>query len=113
MTATIAQTLTSRIGRSTIGVAVSVAILGVAGYTLYELLRGIEFDKVLAAIAAQSGSKLVIAGAFVIAAYVALTHHGVYEGLLRSQLGARAVIRELLRESRERVSGGAPDAGPE
>ena len=47
------------------------------------------------------------------AAYVALTHHGAYEGLLRSQLGVRAVIRELLRESRERVSGGAPDAGPE
>jgi glycosyltransferase 2 family protein len=75
VTATIAQTLTSRLGRGTIGAAISVAILGVAGYTLYELLRGIEFDKVLAAIASQSAQKLIIAGAFVTAAYVALTFY--------------------------------------
>lgn len=47
------------------------------------------------------------------AAYVALTRHGVYEGLLRSQLGARAVIRELLRQSQERGSGEKADAGAE
>jgi glycosyltransferase 2 family protein len=78
VTATIAQTLTSRFGRSTIGAAISVAILGVAGYTLYELLRGIEFDKVLAAIAGQSVQKLIIAGAFVTAAYVALTFYDLF-----------------------------------
>jgi uncharacterized membrane protein YbhN (UPF0104 family) len=78
VTATIAQTLTSRIGRSTIGVAVSVAILGVAGYTLYELLRGIEFDKVIAALTAQSVPKLVIAGGFTAAAYVALTFYDLF-----------------------------------
>jgi glycosyltransferase 2 family protein len=78
VTATIAQTLTSRLGRSTIGVAISVAILGVAGYTLYELLRGVEFDKVLAALAGQSVHKLVIAGAFVAAAYVALTFYDLF-----------------------------------
>jgi glycosyltransferase 2 family protein len=78
VTATIAQTLTSRLGRSTIGAAVSVAILCVAGYTLYELLRGIEFDKVVAAIAGQSVQKLIIAGAFVTAAYVALTFYDLF-----------------------------------
>jgi glycosyltransferase 2 family protein len=78
VTATIAQTLTSRLGRSTIGVAISVAILGVAGYTLYELLRGIEFDKVLAALAGQSVHKLAIGGVFVIAAYVALTFYDLF-----------------------------------
>jgi glycosyltransferase 2 family protein len=78
VTATIAQTLTSRLGRSTIGAAISVIILGVAGYTLYELLHGIEFDKVLAAVAGQSVQKLIIAGAFVIAAYVALTFYDLF-----------------------------------
>jgi hypothetical protein len=78
VTATIAQTLSSRLGRSTIGVAISVVILGVAGYTLYELLRGIEFDKVLAALAGQSVHKLIIAGAFVAAAYVALTFYDLF-----------------------------------
>jgi glycosyltransferase 2 family protein len=78
VTATIAQTLTSRLGRSTIGVAISVVILGVAGYTLYELLRDIEFDKVLAALAGQSVHKLVIAGTFVTAAYVALTFYDLF-----------------------------------
>jgi glycosyltransferase 2 family protein len=78
VTATIAQTITSRLGRGTIGAAISVAILGVAGYTLYELLRGIEFDKVLAAIAGQSVQKLIIAGAFVTAAYVALTFYDLF-----------------------------------
>jgi hypothetical protein len=34
-------------------------------------------------------------------AYVALTRNGIYEGMLRSELGARAVIRELFRESQE------------
>jgi glycosyltransferase 2 family protein len=78
VTASIAQTLTSRLGRGTIGAAISVTILGVAGYTLYGLLRGIEFDKVLAAIAGQSVQKLIIAGAFVTAAYVALTFYDLF-----------------------------------
>jgi uncharacterized membrane protein YbhN (UPF0104 family) len=78
VTATFAQTLTSRLGRSTIGAAISVAVLGVAGYTLYELLHGIEFDKVLAALYSQSVQRLVVAGVFVIAAYVALTFYDVF-----------------------------------
>jgi glycosyltransferase 2 family protein len=78
VTVTIAQTITSRLGRSTIGAAISIAILGGAGYTLYELLRGVELDKVLAALAGQSAQKLVAAGAFVAAAYIALTFYDLF-----------------------------------
>jgi glycosyltransferase 2 family protein len=78
VTGPIAQTIASRIGRSAIGAAISVAILGVAGYTLYELLRDIELDKVLAALAGQSKQKLVVAGAFVAAGYVALTFYDLF-----------------------------------
>jgi len=36
------------------------------------------------------------------APYVALTRNGAYEGMLRSELGARAVLRELFRESQKK-----------
>jgi glycosyltransferase 2 family protein len=78
VTGTFAQTITSRLGRSTIGAAISVAILGGAGYTLYELLRGIEFDKVLAALAGQPVGKLIAASIFVTASYVALTFYDLF-----------------------------------
>ncbi|HME38792.1 MAG TPA: hypothetical protein VKG63_07500 [Steroidobacteraceae bacterium] len=38
------------------------------------------------------------------APYVALTRNGVYEGMLRSELGARAMLRELFRESQKESS---------
>jgi hypothetical protein len=38
------------------------------------------------------------------APYVALTRNGVYEGMLRSELGARAMLRELFRESQKTPS---------
>ena len=78
MTGTIAHTIASQLGRSTIGAAISVAILGGVGYTLYELLRGIEPDKVLAAFADQSAQELAAAGVFVAAAYVALTFYDLF-----------------------------------
>lgn len=78
VTATIAQTITSRLRRSAIGGVISVAILGGAGYVLYELLRGIELDKVIAALAGQSMQKLVAAGAFVAAGYLALTLYDLF-----------------------------------
>jgi hypothetical protein len=37
------------------------------------------------------------------APYVALLRDGIYEGMLRSDLGARAVIRELFRQSQEKT----------
>lgn len=36
------------------------------------------------------------------APYVALVRDGVYEGMLRGDLGERAVIRELFRQSQEK-----------
>ena len=54
------------------------AILGVAGCTLYELLRGIEFAKVIDALAGQSMQKLIAAGVLVAAAYVALTLYDLF-----------------------------------
>jgi len=78
VTGTIAHTIASQLGRSTIGAAISVAILGGVGYTLYELLRGIEPDKVLAAFADQSAQELAAAGVFVAAAYVALTFYDLF-----------------------------------
>ena len=63
MTGAIAQTvnsrlLSSRLGRSTISAAISLAILAVAAFILYELLRDIEFGKVVAALKAQSIGKI-------------------------------------------------------
>jgi len=78
LTGTIAQTIASRLGRSTIGVAISLAILAAAGYTLYDLLRGIELDKVFAALAGQSVQKLLAAAAFVTAGYIALTFYDLF-----------------------------------
>jgi len=78
VTGIIAQTIASRLGRSTIGAAISVAILGGASYALYELLRGIELDKVLAALAGQSAQELFISGAYVTAGYIALTFYDVF-----------------------------------
>ncbi|HEX4407165.1 MAG TPA: YbhN family protein [Xanthobacteraceae bacterium] len=56
-------------GRSGISVAVSVIIFGVAIATLYHLLHGIDVDEVIAAIKAQSLTKILIAAALVFAGY--------------------------------------------
>jgi glycosyltransferase 2 family protein len=75
---TIAQTITSRLGRSTIGAAISLSILAVAAYTLYGLLHDADFGKVLAAIEAQSIRKIAIASALVVAGYVTLTFYDLF-----------------------------------
>jgi len=78
VTSNIAQTIFSRLGRSTISAAISLLILAVAAATLYLLLREIDFGKVAAALAAQSSKKIAVAGAFVIAGYVTLTFYDVF-----------------------------------
>jgi glycosyltransferase 2 family protein len=78
VTGTIAQTIASRLGRSTISAAISLSILAVAAFTLYQLLRDIDFGKVAAALAAQSVPNIAAAGAFVIAAYVTLTFYDLF-----------------------------------
>jgi glycosyltransferase 2 family protein len=57
------------VGRNKISVAVSLLIVVIAAVTLYHLLRGIELGKVLAAIEAQPGHRILIAAALVFAGY--------------------------------------------
>ncbi len=73
-----AQTIIPRFGRNRISVAISLLILAIAVFTLYQLLRDIEFGKVVAALEAQSTHKIAIAGAFVVAGYVTLTFYDVF-----------------------------------
>jgi glycosyltransferase 2 family protein len=78
VTGTIAQTITSRLSRSTISAAISLCILAVAAFTLYQLLGHADFGKVAAAIEGQSIEKLAGAGAFVVASYVTLTFYDLF-----------------------------------
>lgn len=78
MTSTLAQKITSRLGRSTISAAISLLILAVAAFVLYQLLRDADFGKVAAALRAQSIQKIVVAGGFVVAGYVTLTFYDLF-----------------------------------
>lgn len=82
-TGAIAQTvnsrlLSSRLGRGTISAAISLAVLAVAAFILYALLRDADFGKVVATLKAQSIGKIGIAAAFVIAGYVTLTFYDYF-----------------------------------
>jgi len=68
----------SRLGRSTISAAISLAVLAGAAFILYGLLRNIDVDKVLAALKAQSALTIAVAGAFVVAGYVTLTFYDFF-----------------------------------
>jgi len=74
----IAQTITSKLGRSTISAAISLSILAVAAFTLYKLLHDVDFGRVVAALESQSIERIAIAGAFVIAGYVTLTFYDFF-----------------------------------
>jgi hypothetical protein len=78
VTSTLAQKITSRLGRSTISAAISLLILAVAAFVLYQLLRDADFGKVAAALRAQSVRKIVVAGGFVVAGYVTLTFYDLF-----------------------------------
>ncbi len=78
VTSGIAQKTISRLGRSTISAAISLAVLAVAALILYELLRDADLGKVTAALKAQSILKLAVAGAFVIAGYITLTFYDFF-----------------------------------
>jgi glycosyltransferase 2 family protein len=75
---TIAQKITSRLGRSTISAAISLSVLAVALFTLYVLLRDVDVARVVAALKAQSIEKIAMASAFVVAGYVTLTFYDVF-----------------------------------
>lgn len=72
------QTLVRGVGRNKISIAISLSILGAAVATLYHLLRGIDVDKVVAAIEAQSGVRILLAGALVVAGYSNLIFYDLF-----------------------------------
>jgi uncharacterized membrane protein YbhN (UPF0104 family) len=78
VTSTIAQKITSRLGRSTISAAISLLILAAAAFVLYQLLRDADFGKVAAALKAQSFPKIAAASAFVVAGYITLTFYDLF-----------------------------------
>ncbi len=78
VTGIIAQTIASRLGRSTISAAISLAILGVAGFTLYQLLHDADFGKVATLLKSQPIDRIAIAGAFVVAGYITLTFYDLF-----------------------------------
>src|SRR6266478_346517 len=55
---------TTRLGRSTISAAISLAVLALASFILYVLLRDADFGKVVATLKAQSIEKIGLAAAF-------------------------------------------------
>lgn len=65
-------------GRNRVSVAISIAILTVAAATLYHLLRGIEVEKVIAAIESQSPLRILISGALVVAGYANLICYDLF-----------------------------------
>jgi glycosyltransferase 2 family protein len=67
-----------RLGRNRINVAISLLILGLAAFTLYQVLRDIDVGKVVAALEAQSGRQILTAGALVVAGYIALAFYDVF-----------------------------------
>lgn len=60
------------------GVAVSVAVIGIACYVLYHMLRGIDVDDVLEAIKDTEPHQIVLAGLFVAAGYFTLTFYDLF-----------------------------------
>jgi uncharacterized membrane protein YbhN (UPF0104 family) len=72
------QPIVRMVGRNRISVAISLLILGIAAVVLYHLLRGIEFAKVLAAIAAQPRSRIMAAAALVFAGYFNLIFYDLF-----------------------------------
>lgn len=72
------QTIGRGLSRNRISVAISVLFFGVAAATLYHLLHGIDADKVVAAFEAQSPTRILIAGALVVAGYSNLIFYDLF-----------------------------------
>src|SRR6201995_1804697 len=61
-----------------LGVAVSIAVIGIACYVLFHMLRGLDIHEVLAAIKATEPSSVVLAALFVAAGYFTLTFYDLF-----------------------------------
>lgn len=66
------------VGRNRISVVISLAIATIAFAVLFHLLRGVDFTKVVAAIEAQSGGRILIAAALVAAGYSNLIFYDLF-----------------------------------
>src|SRR5271166_5636966 len=77
-TSPLTQTILRGVGRNRISVAISLVIVAGAIATLYHLLRDIDVGKVVAALEAQSGYRILLAGALVIAGYSNLIFYDLF-----------------------------------
>src|SRR5262245_31628342 len=88
LNATGAWAVGRKIGWNRIGVALSLLIITFASVTLFRLLRDIDLAKVEAALRGTSWPTVLVAGAFVAAAYVTLT---LYDFFSLRTIGKRHV----------------------
>jgi glycosyltransferase 2 family protein len=77
-TTSLTQAIIRGVSRNRISVALSLVILAVAIATLVQLLRGIDVGKVVAALEAQSGLNILIAGALVVTGYANLICYDLF-----------------------------------
>src|SRR3954453_16388149 len=61
-----------------LGVVVSVAVIGVACYVLYHMLRGIDTNEVIEAIKSTEPRQIAMAALFVAAGYFPLTFYDMF-----------------------------------
>ncbi|QPF84276.1 UPF0104 family protein [Bradyrhizobium genosp. L] len=61
-----------------LGVVVSIAVIGIACYVLYHMLRGIDSNEVLEAIKSTEPRQIALAAAFVAAGYFTLTFYDLF-----------------------------------
>jgi uncharacterized membrane protein YbhN (UPF0104 family) len=74
----VARFLDEKIGWNKVGIAVSLAIIGVAGVVLYRILEDIDVDEVFAAFAATPVWHVALAALFVAAGYFTLTFYDLF-----------------------------------
>ncbi|WP_440635639.1 lysylphosphatidylglycerol synthase domain-containing protein [Bradyrhizobium sp. PUT101] len=61
-----------------LGVVISIAVIGIACYVLYHMLRGIDFNEVLEAIKSTEPSQIAMSALFVAAGYFTLTFYDLF-----------------------------------
>jgi uncharacterized membrane protein YbhN (UPF0104 family) len=78
VTSAITRAIDQRVGWNRIGIAISLLIVAVAAVTLFQLLREMEFDKVVAALRGTSRRDILVAGFFVATGYLTLTFYDFF-----------------------------------
>ena len=61
-----------------LGVVISVAVIGIACYVLYHMLRGIDMNEVIEAIKSTEPRQIAMAALFVAAGYFTLTFYDLF-----------------------------------